>query len=91
MYESGRFKKNCIWNYEKGSATKAWVNAQGFKNYIINSGRGSYIAKGSYEEVDSVLKSIEYDCSRLTEIPIMQVYQGELEKYEQYFDSNIFM
>ena len=51
MYESGRFKKNCIWNYEKGSATKAWVNAQGFKNYIINSGRGSYIAKGSYEEV----------------------------------------
>lgn len=51
MYESGRFKKNAIWNYEKGNATKAWVNAQGFKNYIINSGRGSYIAKGSYEEV----------------------------------------
>ena len=31
-------------NNEKGSATKAWVNAQGFKNYIINSGRGRYIA-----------------------------------------------
>ena len=51
MYESGKFKKNEIWNYDKGSATKAWVNAQGFKNYIVNSGRGSYIAKGSYEEV----------------------------------------
>lgn len=51
MYESGRFKKNAIWNYENGSATKAWVNAQGFKNYIVNSGRGSYISKGSYEEV----------------------------------------
>lgn len=51
MYESGRFKKNQIWNYEDGSATKAWVNAQGFKNYIVNSGRGSYISKGSYEEV----------------------------------------
>lgn len=51
MYESGKFKKNSIWNYENGSATKAWVNAQGFKNYIVNSGRGSYIAKGSYEEV----------------------------------------
>ena len=51
MYESGRFKKNAIWNYENGNATKAWVNAQGFKNYIINSGRGSYIAKGTYEEV----------------------------------------
>lgn len=51
MYESGRFKKNAIWNYEGGSATKAWVNAQAFKNYIINSGRGSYINKGKYEEV----------------------------------------
>lgn len=51
MYESGRFKKNAIWNYENGNATKAWVNAQGFKNYIINSGRGGYISKGSYEEV----------------------------------------
>lgn len=51
MYESGKFKKNGIWNYDNGSATKAWVNAQGFKNYIINSGRGSYISKGSYEEV----------------------------------------
>ena len=51
MYESGKFNKNAIWNYENGNATKAWVNAQGFKNYIVNSGRGSYISKGSYEEV----------------------------------------
>ena len=41
--------------------------------------------KDKIEEVDSALKLIEYDCSRLTEIPMMQVYQGELEKYEQYF------
>lgn len=51
MYESGKFSKNTTWNYEKGSATKAWVNAQGFKNYLIYSGRGYYIAKGSYEDV----------------------------------------
>lgn len=51
MYESGKFKKNVIWNYENGNATKAWVNAQGFKNYIVNSGRGSYISKGSYEDI----------------------------------------
>ena len=51
MYESGKFNKNAIWNYENGNATKGWVNAQGFKNYIVNSGRGSYISKGSYEEV----------------------------------------
>ena len=51
MFESGRFKKNQIWNYENGSGTKAWVNAQGFKNYILYSGRGSLIAKGTYQDV----------------------------------------
>ena len=51
MFESGLFSKNTTWNYENGQATKAWVNAQGFKNYLIYSGRGSYIAKGSYEDV----------------------------------------
>ena len=35
MYESGRFKKNSIWNYNNRDGTKAWVNAQGFKNYNI--------------------------------------------------------
>ena len=50
MYESGRFKKNSIWNYNNRDGTKAWVNAQGFKNYILNSGRGSLICNGSYEE-----------------------------------------
>ena len=43
--------KNPTWNYENGAATKAWVNAQGFKNYLVYSGRGYYLAKGSYEEV----------------------------------------
>ena len=42
-------------------------------------------SKEKIEEVDSVLKSIDYDCSKLTEIPMIQVYQGELEKYDQYF------
>lgn len=51
MYESGKFSKNPTWNYESGHATKAWVNAQGFKNYLVYSGRGSYIAKGNYEQV----------------------------------------
>lgn len=51
MHEGGKFKKNTTWNYDKGSATKAWVNAQGFKNYIVHSGRGSYIAKGKYKDI----------------------------------------
>ena len=50
MYEGGGFKKNSTWSYCNKSATKAWVNAQAFKNYLINSGRGSYIAKGNYCE-----------------------------------------
>lgn len=51
MFESGRFKKNDTWNYFHNAGTKAWVNAQAFKNYIIYSGRGSLIAKGSYQDV----------------------------------------
>ena len=51
MFESGRFKKNNTWNYCDNAGTKAWVNAQAFKNYIVYSGRGSLIAKGSYQEV----------------------------------------
>ena len=51
LYESGRFKKNDTWNYSNGEGTKAWVNAQGFKNYMVYSGRGEYIAKGTYQEV----------------------------------------
>ena len=50
LHEGGGFKKNNTWAYSNGSASKAWVNAQGFKNYMINSGRGCCIAKGSYEE-----------------------------------------
>ena len=50
MFESGRFKKNQTWNYEDNSGTKAWVNAQGFKNYLLNSGRGSLICKGTYQD-----------------------------------------
>lgn len=51
MFESGRFKQNNTWNCYSGEGTKAWVNAQGFKNYMTNSGRGSYIAKGKYQDV----------------------------------------
>ncbi|GAA0117033.1 amidase domain-containing protein [Clostridium senegalense] len=51
LYEGAGFKKNKLWNYEGRDGSKAWVNAQSFKNYMINSGRASYIAKGNYEEI----------------------------------------
>lgn len=50
LYEGGNFKKTYSWNYNK-DGSKAWVNAQAFKNYMIYSGRASQIAFGSYEKV----------------------------------------
>lgn len=51
LYEGGKFKKNRAWNYANGEGTKAWLNAHGFKNYMLNSGRASLIAYGSYNKV----------------------------------------
>lgn len=50
LYEGGKFKKTSTWNYTN-DGTKAWVNAQAFKNFWVGSGRASYIAKGTYKEV----------------------------------------
>lgn len=51
LFEGGKFRKNKAWNYSKGEGTKAWLNAQGFKDYMVNSGRASVIAHGSYNQV----------------------------------------
>lgn len=50
LFEGGKFQKTYGWNYEK-DGTKAWVNAQAFKNYLIYSGRGKSIKYGDYSEV----------------------------------------
>ncbi|MDD2481408.1 MAG: amidase domain-containing protein [Lutispora sp.] len=51
LHEGGKFKKNNTWNYDSNGATRAWLNAGGFKNYMISSGRASLIAYGSFEKV----------------------------------------
>jgi hypothetical protein len=51
LFEGGKFKKNGAWNYDQTGATKAWLNADGFKNYMLGSGRASLIAHGSYDQV----------------------------------------
>jgi hypothetical protein len=51
LLEGGKFKKTSAWNYDKSGATKAWLNADGFSDYLIYSGRGSLITKGSYDKV----------------------------------------
>lgn len=50
LHEGGNFKKTYTWNYNKGGS-KAWVNAQAFKNYMIYSGRASVVAYGTYDKV----------------------------------------
>jgi len=49
LYEGG-FKKTAGWNYDK-DGSRAWVNAQGFKDYLLYSGRGSLIVHGTYDKV----------------------------------------
>lgn len=51
LFEGGKFKKTSNWGYDSKGATRAWVNADGFKSYMLNSGRASLIAYGSYEKV----------------------------------------
>ena len=51
LFEGGKFRKNSAWNYDGNGATRAWLNADGFKRYMTNSGRASIIAYGSYEKV----------------------------------------
>ncbi len=48
---AGGFKRNGAWNYTMFSGSRAWCNAQGFKEYLLYSGRASLIAKGSYKDV----------------------------------------
>lgn len=51
LHEGGKFRKTGAWNYDKGSATGPWVNADKFTSYMLHSGRASVIAHGSYEKV----------------------------------------
>lgn len=51
LFEGGKFKKNGAWNYNKGDATAAWINADKFTHYMLYSGRASLIAHGNYEKV----------------------------------------
>lgn len=50
LFEGGNFRKTSVWNYNK-DGSKAWLNAQAFKNYLLYSGRASLIDSGSYEKV----------------------------------------
>ena len=50
-HEGGGFSKNAVWNFKNGKGSRAWVNAQGFKDYMLYSDRASVIANGRYTDV----------------------------------------
>jgi len=50
-HEGGGLPKNAAWNFKNGKGSRAWVNAQGFKDYMLYSGRASVIATGKYATV----------------------------------------
>lgn len=51
LHDGGKFRKSFSWNYDSRGATRSWLNADGFKSYMLHSGRASLIAHGSYEKV----------------------------------------
>lgn len=51
LFEGGKFRKSSAWNYDAKGATGPWLNAGGFKNYMLYSGRASLISYGNYEKV----------------------------------------
>jgi len=53
LFEGAQFRKNRTWNYERGAGSKSWLNAHAFNSYMLNSGRASVIARGTYKDVIS--------------------------------------
>jgi len=50
LFEGAKFRKTSVWNYDK-EGSKAWVNAQTFKDFMLYSGRASLISYGTYNKV----------------------------------------
>lgn len=54
--EGGTLKSDSTWYcshspHTKGNGSKAWVNADGLKNYLIYSGKGTILKKGTFKEL----------------------------------------
>jgi hypothetical protein len=47
----GAFKTDGGWNHSGNSATRSWCNASGLQSYLIWSGKGYEMARGTYSQV----------------------------------------
>lgn len=66
--EGGGLRFDSAWKYEGESGTSAWVNADAFKNYLIYSGRGQLLGRGTFNQLISPLPG--YPCGSIQKLDI---------------------
>ena len=86
--EGGGLRFDGTWNctykaYDGADGSSAWVNADAFKNYLLYSGRGKLIGKGTFKELISPLPG--YPCGAVQKLDI-----GDLICYAKGSDTDHF-
>jgi hypothetical protein len=81
--EGGGLPMTGAWRYYYGSASQTWVQTDSFKNFILYSGYGRLIAKGTFSEVVK-------PTSRFANGAISQLKPGDLIGYEMNGDVDHF-
>ena len=71
--DGGGLRFDSIWNctykkYDGADGSSAWVNADAFKNYLIYSGRGKVLGKGTFKELTSPISG--YPCGAVQKLDI---------------------
>ncbi|WP_253200571.1 amidase domain-containing protein [Clostridium sp. CF012] len=66
--EGGGLRFDSAWHYQGSAGSSAWVNADAFKNYLIYSGRGKLLGKGTFKQLISPLPG--YPCGAVQKLDI---------------------
>lgn len=79
--EAGGLRQDGTWfcsipKYGRGSGSKAWVNADALKNYLIYNGKAKIIKVGTYKELTAPTKDSSV-------IPISKLCLGDIICYEK--------
>jgi hypothetical protein len=74
--EGGGLRFDGTWNttyrkYSGSDGSSAWVNADAFKNYLIYSGRGKVLGKGTFKDLISPLP--DYPCGAIQKLDLGDV------------------
>lgn len=79
--EAGGLRQDGTWfcsipKYGRGSGSKAWVNADALKNYLIYNGKAKVIKVGTYKELTTPTKDSSV-------IPVSKLCLGDIICYEK--------